>query len=73
MNFKSIIDSKPEPCVITIFLVIDDLGRYDVLTGYIRDNQFYLPDGYPLIELKPVAWHELPKIPQDCNFVWETI
>lgn len=72
MNFKAISDERPEDKKVALFLVIDDVGCYEIITGYIDNNQLYLPDGYPLTDLKPVSWHELPTLPEECRFVWET-
>jgi len=71
MNFKSITESKPEEGKVAIFLAVDATEYYEVILGYVKDNQFYLPDGYPLTELKPVSWHELPTLPEGCKFFWE--
>ena len=72
MTFKLINESKPQESKVVILLYVNNDGKYDILPGYLKDNQYFYPDSYPFVdEFRPVAWHDLPELPVDCTYTWQ--
>ena len=75
MNFTKIADNNPELVdgKVVLFMYVDsDDGKYDFAPGFRKNNQYFYPDNWPMpIEMKPVEWTSLPKLPPGCLYTWE--